>query len=150
MHLQPLQCYQQSPRYCLVQTRLHLTLHLLATQPQHAQQRTTCAGTTLNAFHQVIHRSQKKFSILSLIPPIHGRGDKPEDSSLCDAELLLGEALKKLTKVDTSININTTVLPQTGLFVCANTSSAAHSHKFTAPRMLTPSPTPPHSFLPQP
>ncbi len=60
------------------------------------------------------------FSILSLIPPIKGHGNKLEDSSLRDAELILGEELETLRKVDTMININTTVLPQTGLFVCAN------------------------------
>ncbi len=61
------------------------------------------------------------FSILSLIPPINRRGDTPEDSSLCNAELLFGEALENLTKVDTTININATLLLQTGLLVCTNT-----------------------------
>ncbi len=61
------------------------------------------------------------FSILSLIPPINNHCDKTEDSSLCDAKLLLREASKNLTKVDKTININATVLPQTGLYVCTNT-----------------------------
>ncbi len=66
-------------------------------------------------------KERTRFSILSLIPPSNGQGDKPEDSSLLNAELLLGEALKNLTKVDTTININATMLPQMGLFVCTNT-----------------------------
>ncbi len=60
------------------------------------------------------------FCILSLIPPIKGCGDKPKDSSLCNTELLLGEASENLKQVDTTININTTILPQAGLFVCTN------------------------------
>ncbi len=61
------------------------------------------------------------FSILSLIPPIKGCGNKPEGSSLHNTELRLKEALENLTKVDATINIDATVLPQTGLFICANT-----------------------------
>ncbi len=34
----------------------------------------------------------------------------------------MGESSKNLTKVDTNININTTVLPTTGTIVCANVS----------------------------
>ncbi len=68
------------------------------------------------------------FSILSLIPLIHGHGNKPEDSFLHDAELLLGEALKNLTKVDMTININATMPPQTGLLV-TQSSFAAHLHR---------------------
>ncbi len=60
-------------------------------------------------------------SILSLIPPIHRQGDTQGDSSLCNPEIFLGETLDNLTKVNISININTFVLLQIGLTVCANT-----------------------------
>ncbi len=60
------------------------------------------------------------FSILTLIPPIKGQGDKTDDPFLRNVELLLGETSKNLTKVDININFNTTVLPQTGTTVCDN------------------------------
>jgi hypothetical protein len=60
------------------------------------------------------------FSILSLIPPVGGKHTHQDDSAVRDAELLLGEASKNLSKVDTSINVNTTIIPSTGLHVCAN------------------------------
>ncbi len=86
-----------------------------------------------------------EFSILSLIPPIIGHGDKPEDSSLHDVDFLLGETLENLTKVDKTININATVLPQMGLFICANT--VLHCHTFvqvqsTSPAIDSAHPTP--------
>ncbi len=77
-----------------------------------------CSGHSLQSFTEAKERTW--FSILSLIPSIKGRGNKLEDSSLQDVELLLGEALENLTKMDITIDINPTVLPQMGLFMCAN------------------------------
>ncbi len=59
-------------------------------------------------------------SIFALIPPIKGKGNKLEDSLLHNVELLLWETSNNFAKVDTKINVNTMMLMQTGLIICAN------------------------------
>ncbi len=54
-------------------------------------------------------------------------GQQTEDSSLHNTELLLRDAWENLPKVDTTININTSVLPQTRLFVCSNMVLLCHT-----------------------
>lgn len=71
-------------------------------------------------------KDRSGFSILALIPPIKGKDAKGDDAFLHDAELLLGETSENLTKVDTSININTTVLTGRGTIVCANVALLCH------------------------
>ncbi len=91
------------------------------------------------------------FGILSLIPTINSHSDKTDDSSLCDAELLLGEEPKNLNKVNIMININTTVLPQMGLFICANTVLLCRT--FAQVQCISPATDnshPPHSSSLQP
>ncbi len=67
-------------------------------------------------------KDQFGFSILTLIPSTKGQGDKTDNLFLQEVELLLEETAKNSTKVDTTINVNTTVLPTTGTIVCANVS----------------------------
>lgn len=65
-------------------------------------------------------KDKSGFSILSLTPLIGGKGNTNDNHKTCKAEIILGEAAENLPKVDTTININTTILPSTGLAVCAN------------------------------
>ncbi len=71
-------------------------------------------------------KQRDRFNILALVPLLPPAHKDTSLTTIWEAELLLGECNKNLTKVDTAARINTDILPTIGLPNCTNLVLLCH------------------------